>query len=636
MRPTDPFVPFLQHEDIRDRQVMVTNPSATVDDFLDAPDRAAMRHRFAFPRLRTFALVASLVASAFALRLFQLQIVSGAWYRDQAENNRVKREVILAPRGVLTDRFNQPLTTNEPAFYVTLTPNELPADPDRREQLLNAISGELSLPRASLDDQLRQLDAHGRRVLETDIIHDQAIRLLVRFARTPGVLVSLGGRRSYPLGVAAAHLIGYTSKPTSDEVRAGTPAIDSVGRTGLELQYQTTLAGVNGVREIERDSTNREQRVIATERPRPGKNIKLTIDAQLQAQLSDALDRMVQQTRSPGGAAVAIDPRNGEILALVSAPGFDTNALTRGLSPAAYEALISDPHLPLFNRAIAGEFPSGSTIKPFVAATALEEKILSAQTNILSTGGITVGQWFFPDWKAGGHGSVNVTQAIAESVNTFFYTIGGGTDSFRGLGIERMTAGVRRFGFGQTTQVDLPGEKSGFLPSKDWKERTKGERWYIGDTYHFAIGQGDLLVTPLQLANGVAAIANGGTLYRPHLVLAVSDAAHTVLQAVAPEVVERTVASGQNLATIRQGMREAVVSGSVRALANLPVPAAGKTGTAEFGSAGKTHSWFTAFAPYDQPTIALAVIVEGGGEGHLAALPVAQTMLSWYFTRRQP
>lgn len=636
MRPTDPFAPFLHHEDIRDRHVVVTNPSATVDDFLDAPDRAALRHRFALPRLRTFAFVAALVAAAFALRLIQLQLVQGASYRNQAENNRVKREVLLAPRGIITDRFNEPLTTNEPAFYVTLTPNELPAEPNRREQLLDAISRELSLPRASLDDQLRQLDAHGRRVLDADITHDQVIRLLTRFSRTPGVLVSLGGRRNYPLGAAAAHLIGYTSQPTSAEVRAGTPTIDSVGRAGLESQYQTTLAGGNGVREIERDSANREQRVIATERPTPGKNITLTIHAELQARLYDALNRMVKQARSTGGAAVALDPRNGEILALVSVPGFDPNALTGGLTPEAYGALVADPHLPLFNRAVAGEFPSGSTIKPFVAATALEEKIISAQTRILSTGGMTVGQWFFPDWKPGGHGSVNVTEAIAESVNTFFYAIGGGADSFRGLGIDRMTAGVRRFGFGRRTQVDLPSEKSGFLPSKDWKERTKGERWYIGDTYHFAIGQGDLLVTPLQMANGVAAIANGGTLYRPRLVQAVSDAGQTVIQTVAPEVLERNVASGRTLATVRQGMREAVVSGSARALAHVPVPTAGKTGTAEFGHEGKTHSWFAAFAPYDQPTIALAVIVEGGGEGHQAALPVAQTVLSWYFTRSQP
>lgn len=344
---------------------------------------------------------------------------------------------------------------------------------------------------------------------------------------------------------------------------------------------------------------------------------------------------MVAKTRSRGGALVAIDPRNGEILALASAPTFDNNLFTQQKDPAALAALFQDERNPLFFRPTDGQYPSGSTMKPFVASAALSLGVITPTTTVNSTGGIRVGQWFFPDWQSGGHGITNVRKAIAQSVNTFFYMVGGGGDGFQGLGVSRLVPFLARFGFGQASGIDLPGEAIGLLPTPEWKEETKNERWYIGDTYHLAIGQGDVLVTPLQMAVATAAIANGGTVYQPRLVTTVEDAAGR-RSALGPQTKGELVASSQTLAVVREGMRDGVLDGSSRAMQSLPVSSAGKTGTAQFGNGSATHAWFTAFAPYEDPTLAIAVVVESGGEGHAAALPVARDVIAAYFERERP
>ncbi|MBI3115212.1 MAG: penicillin-binding protein 2 [Candidatus Kerfeldbacteria bacterium] len=635
MKPHNPFEPFLPHEDIRSRRVVGWHRETTVDDFLDAPDRAAMKQRFAFPRLRLLSVLVLVTAVVFTFRLLQLQLVRGAELRDQSESNRVKRELLLASRGILFDRNHVPLTANHPRFTVTVIPAELAVEPATRATVLEALATIVGQPADDVRAALEHPGDDGRVELDVELTHEQAINLDVRFGDTPGIAVDAQPLRTYTLGPASSHLLGTLGKPTQEEVENGYAPVETLGKSGLEAVFEETLRGRNGVQDIERDSANREQRVIATERPRPGANLVLTIDGELQQHLYDELTAAIKRVHAPAGAAVAIDPRTGDVLGLVSVPGYDPNAFSRGLTPEAFAALSSDARLPLFNRAIAGEYPSGSTIKPFIAASALDERIITPSTSVQSVGGIQIGQWFFPDWKPGGHGTTDVRKAIAESVNTFFYMVGGGTDDFRGLGIETMTTHVRRFGFGSATGIDLPGERSGFLPSMAWKEEVKGDRWYIGDTYHFAIGQGDLLVTPLQLASGVATIANGGTRYRPHLVSAITSAEGETLKTFPPEVEDRRAAGTSSIGVVREGMRQTVLSGTAQSMQSVPVPVAGKTGTAQFGANDQTHSWLTAFAPYDEPTIALAVLVEAGGEGTDAALPVARSVLSWYFSRSQ-
>jgi penicillin-binding protein 2 len=287
---------------------------------------------------------------------------------------------------------------------------------------------------------------------------------------------------------------------------------------------------------------------------------------------------------------------------------------------------------PLFNRVAGGSYPPGSTIKPLLAAAGLAEGIISPETSWLSTGGIRVGQWFFPDWKAGGHGATDVKKALAESVNTFFYRLVGGDEGQSGLGPETAGEYLRAFSWGEITGIDLPGEVVGLVPTPAWKEETKHERWYVGDTYHLAIGQGDVLASPLQIAVATAAIANGGNVPTPFLVerqrtFAGNDVSHS------PQLRSMPVAE-QHLQTVREGMRQAVTAGSARRLLSLPISVAGKTGTSQFGGGDETHAWFTSFGPYEKPDLVVTVLLERAGGGEEAAVPIAEQIWRWWAERQ--
>jgi len=299
-----------------------------------------------------------------------------------------------------------------------------------------------------------------------------------------------------------------------------------------------------------------------------------------------------------------------------------------------FNQIYNDRQKPLFFRTIAGGYPSGSIIKPVIATAALEENIITPLTMILSTGGISYGSWFFADWKSGGHGMTNAIKALAESVNTFFYYVGGGYGNFKGLGPERIDKWLERFGIGKITGIDLFGENAGFVPTPQWKQSVHHEPWYPGDTYNLSIGQGDLLVTPLQVANYTSAIANNGTLYQPYLVKKIVQPDNQTISEIVPKILSSHLASSSSLEVVREGMRAAVTSGSARSLADLPIAVAGKTGTAQVE--GKSpHAWFTCFAPYDHPQIVLTILVENGVEGSAAAAPVAKEVLNWWAANRK-
>jgi penicillin-binding protein 2 len=347
------------------------------------------------------------------------------------------------------------------------------------------------------------------------------------------------------------------------------------------------------------------------------------------------MQKVMSNVGAAKATAVALDPRSGEILAFVNLPSYDNNLFSKGISGTDYANLLNNKNNPLLPRAIAGEYPSGSSIKPFIAAGALQEGNINENSTVNSTGGIKVGEWEFPDWKKGGHGITNVTKAIAESVNTFFYAIGGGYGNIKGLGPDRMKHYLNLFGFGEDTGIDIGGELPGSIPDPVWKEKTKNEDWYLGDTYHMAIGQGDTLVTPLQIANATCAIANGGKLYKPRFVHEVVDENDKVLEVKPPEIIRKGFISPSNMDIVKRGMRQTVTSGSARSLNNLPVAISGKTGTAQFGpDEKKYHGWFTSFAPYDNPKIALTILVEGAGGGDETAVPIAKEVYKWYFGNR--
>ncbi|MBM2820343.1 MAG: penicillin-binding protein 2, penicillin-binding protein 2, partial [Candidatus Berkelbacteria bacterium] len=293
---------------------------------------------------------------------------------------------------------------------------------------------------------------------------------------------------------------------------------------------------------------------------------------------------------------------------------------------------LDDPSKPLFNRAISGTYPSGSIIKPVIAAAGLEDGTITASTTINDPGEIKVGNYTYPDWKS--HGLVDVRKALAESCNVFFYSVAGGWDKIKGLGITKLDNYLKQFGFGEQTGIDIPGEARGIVPDPVWKEKVKKEMWYLGDTYHLGIGQGDFLITPLQMVNAVSAIANGGQLMKPQLVAKITDQDGNTIYETPKEIIRQGFINNDNVQIVREGMRQAVTTGSAQQLNDLPEMVAAKTGTAQFGNEDKTHAWMVSFAPYHNPEIAIIVLIEGGGEGYATAGPVTKQILNWYLANK--
>jgi penicillin-binding protein 2 len=423
---------------------------------------------------------------------------------------------------------------------------------------------------------------------------------------------------------------------------------------GVEATQESLLAGFKGSKHVEVNVFEREVAVIASRPPVQGHSIVLTLDLELQRQVERALREGMRIAGSPVGVAIAMDPRTGEVLALVSLPAYDNNLFSGGISYADYAALSSDPRYPLVNHAIGGQYPPGSTFKIISAAAVLEEGVVHRNSTVSCTGTMWLPSRIFPNdpryaqpfrcWNLAGHGALNVVGALRQSCNIYFYQVVGGFREQRGLGIEGLAHYAAMFGFGEPTGIQLAGEVGGLLPSERWKRQNYGEIWYTGDSYNAAIGQGYILSTPLQMLNATAAVANGGTLYRPQLVRQVIDADGRVVKALVPEPIRHVDVSPEYMALIGQGMREAVTFGTAWR-ARLPgVAVAGKTGTAEYFALDDegnvivdergyrpTHAWFAAYAPYEDPEIALVVFLAGGGEGSQTAAPVAADILRIYF-----
>lgn len=573
---------------------------------------------------------------ALVSRVVVLQVVRGSQYRLRSDSNRVRTVTNPAPRGAILDRSGKLLAENVPNLILTITPADLPKNAAEKQAVLETVASVANVP---VTDVVTALQSKQRRVTDPITIiehipYQQAMKDMIALANVPAAAVVAIPNRHYPAGEATAAILGYTGRISVDELsrQPEKNALDIVGKTGLESTYDDQLTGVDGLKSVERDVRNREQRVILQREPEPGKTLMTTIDLDLQQQLYQRLQAAIKSAKSPGGAAIALNPQNGEILSMVSAPTYDDNWFVESGHNQDITQALSSPAKPLLNRAITGQYPSGSIVKPIIAAAALAEHVITPNTTVLSVGGFKVGNDTFPDWKSGGHGVTNVTKAIAESVNTFFYAVGGGFDNITGLGVDRIVQYLKLFGWGKQLGVDLPSEADGFLPTKEWRTASRPSPWKLGDTYHLSIGQGDLEVTPLQVAAGISAVANGGTLYQPHLLKEVRSSENVLLETHETKVISNQLVSSSVLDTVRSGMREGVLAGSSRSLQSLPVTAGAKTGTAQFGRDGKTHAWFTVFAPFDHPVIAITVIVEAGGEGNATALPVAKDVLQWYFT----
>ncbi len=624
--------------------------SGLLDEIPDFSSADAERRRpvvgRAIPR-RRFTVWAVLLAISFAgltARAAQLQILQGAAYRAQADRNRIEEKVVPAPRGVITDRNGLVLAGNVPTFILTVRAAGLPsvpagADPwdlsraqQARDAVLDKAAALAGLQRADIDEVLSSFAdaAQDPVAVKRGLSYEAAMRIAVALPELPGFGLQTSAIRTYDTSaLSLGHVIGYTGAISADEERArkdqGYRPTDDIGKTGLEETEESRLRGTPGLTTYEVDAKGRQLKLVDQQAPVPGENLTLSLDLPLQRFVEQRLNQELQKAKVAKGAVVAIDPRDGAIRALVSLPAFDANQFVNGIGAGAYKALADDPAQPLFSRAVSGTYPAGSTFKPFVAYAALKEGVVNEHTSFLSTGGIRVGPWFFPDWKVGGHGITDIRKALAWSINTFFYIVGGGFENTTGLGVERITAYARTFGFGSKTGIELPGEAAGFLPSKEWKLEAKGQPWFVGDTYHLAIGQGDLLVTPLQIAGGLSVIANGGRRVTPHLVSDVDG--RPLPPAPAPDV----PFDAADIQIVREGMRQAVTDGSCHFLHDLPVPVAGKTGTAQPGGSVQTHAWFAGFGPYDAPNLAIVVLLENAGGGDVYAVPVAKDIFAWWF-----
>lgn len=568
----------------------------------------------------------------FLGRSAHLQIVQGKHFKALAEANQYRVARILSQRGMIYDRDGVILAKNVPSFMLTMTIADLPSDPQIRRQVFEKVSELSGLQPTDLDLLLTQYANIPTEFIpvKQHIPYERAMHLAIETKHLPGFTLQISQLREYPATTSSfSHILGYTGKISNEEYEElfseGYKPIDLIGKSGIEKSAESQLRGIPGEEVLEVDARGRSLAVVSKTNPIPGKDISLTIDAGLQSFIEGRMMAMFDRLNTSRGSVIALNPQTGEIYALVSLPAYDNNAFAKGISQDTYQALITDENRPLFSRAVSGEFSSGSTFKPFLAYAALAEGLINEHTSFVSTGGLRIGEWFFPDWRAGGHGVIDVTKAIADSVNTFFYIIGGGYDQFIGLGVSRMTDYARRFGFGEPTGIDLPSEGDGFLPSKQWKEEVKGERWYVGDTYHLSIGQGDFLTTPLQMARAMAIMANGGKLITPYLIQKTSAESSSLMEGLDREA----------LTIVRRAMRETVLNGSGRSLATLPVSVAGKTGTVQAPAQTRLNSWFTGFAPYENPEIAIVVLIEEGGESTDAAVPLAKEIFSWWFLSGQ-
>jgi penicillin-binding protein 2 len=593
-------------------------------------------------RVAAIFIVFAAVYLVIAFRVIYL-VSENVKFQALSENNSTRSLATPSPRGVIFDANGKQLVENVPDLKLAIIPSALPKDAIPREAELAAVASIIGTNKEEIE---AELDASKGKDYEPVVVgaalsHDQAVNLSIAEAEYPFIDIITGSHRFYTVSdtlPSFSQILGYTGKVGQSDLAnesAGYTPTDFVGKTGLESYYESRLRGDPKIETVQVDATGKEKKIIGIKDATPGLNLKLNIDADLTAVAEQSLQKELDALHLRRGVVVVMDAKGGAVRALVSLPSYSDNLFAAGISTNEYDKLSNDSDHPLFPRAISGTYPSGSTVKLVLSAGALTEGIITPETTVDSTGGIMYGgQWFFPDWKLGGSGITDVRKAIAWSVNTFFYMIGGGYQSFVGLGIERIDKYYALFGIGKKLGIDLPNEADGFLPTPQWKKQARGVEWYIGDTYHVSIGQGDLLVTPLQVAEWTAAVANGGTLWVPRVADAFVDDSGKVVQTIAPEAIRTNLVPDKNLQVIREGMRGTVTYGSAQSLKTALVNVAGKTGTAQWATGKANHAWFTGFAPYEDPQIVVTVLIEEGGEGSSTAVPVAHEILDWWAKNR--
>jgi penicillin-binding protein 2 len=568
-------------------------------------------------------------------RVLFLQIIQGERYTSLSENNRIRIKRIPGTRGMVVDRAGQLLVDSRPSFDLLFVPEDTD-DPENTLRVLARYLGRDEKELLTVLDENRKRPAFEELVLGRDVDWSTVVSVETHQLDLPGVSLRTRPRRSYAGGPMGAHVLGYLGEIGSSQLKIlkdqGYAIGDEIGQYGLERRWEEVLRGQSGGQQVEVDALGRRMRVLHEVPDVPGYTVHLTVDQQLQETAYEAL-------KGKEGTVVALDVNSGAILAMVSTPAFDPNSFARGIKAEEWRELIKDRLRPLSNRSTQGQYPPGSTFKIIMSIAGLEEGVLQPEARIFDPGFYSFGNRQFRDWKKGGHGSVDLHKAIVESCDVYFYQLG------PRIGVDKIAKWARAFGLGEKTGVALDDERGGTVPDSEWKRKRYRQPWYPGETVSISIGQGYLTVTPLQLANMIAAVANGGTLYRPRIVSKVESFDGTSIREYGPERIRTISLKPTTLELVRSGLSDVVngAGGTGGAARSSLVQIAGKTGTAQVvemkGGYVKTeqltyfnrdHAWFVSFAPVQNPQIAVAVLVEHGGHGGDAAAPVAKKVIEKY------
>jgi len=572
------------------------------------------------------------------LRLWHLQILSAENYRNMSENNRLRFVPVAASRGAIMDRSGKVLVSNRPSFSLAVIPQEV----SDKDGLLDRLSSLLGIDRAELEDRWKKARAKAKYypiVLASNISRDQVEIIEENRLRLPGIEIEMKPVREYSGNLLAAHLLGYIGEISEDEMdkeefeeyNLG----DYIGKNGIERSWEQELHGEDGGRQLEVDARGRVLRTISETYPKVGNSVVLTIDAAVQKQAEMAFG-------SQAGAAVALDVNSGEVLAFVSTPAFDP-ALFSGKMPAkVWQSYLDDKRHPLENKALTGQYPPGSTFKIITALAGLENGMINDSTSVNCNGSYSLGKSTFKCWNKRGHGTTSLKKSLRESCDVYYYQLG------ERLGVDLIAKTAQKFMLGAPLGIDLSNEKPGLIPTAEWKQKRFGKPWYHGESIPVAIGQGFVLMTPIQLASMISTVANEGTVYRPFLVKRIVDTEGKSLKEFKSEIIGQTGISADKFRLVKQGLFAVVnEAGGTGGMARLyDVRVAGKTGTSQVvklrdSKRGnpyqfKDHALFVAFAPYDKPEIAVAVVVEHGEHGGSAAAPIAGRMLRAYFDGKKP
>jgi penicillin-binding protein 2 len=585
------------------------------------------------PGRRRVIVMAGIVTTALLLivcQLWYLQVLEGGRFQEASDKNRIRIRPIAAPRGILFDRKGLPLVDNRPAFTLSLIPRELERDPIQRDATLGRLASLLQIPFAELQEAVLRvspdsiLPVRVRRGLSMDDV----ARVEEWKLELPGVIVEVEPQRAYPNSRFAAHLLGYVREASDEQLKQGRYRRgDMVGQSGLERLLDEFLRGKDGGERIEVDAMGRQMRMIQSTEPHPGAQVVTTVDRRIQEAAEKAME-------GHAGAVVVMDPRNGDILAMVSTPAFEIDRFTGTIDRTAWLRVIQDPEHPLLNRTIQSQYAPGSVFKIVVAAAGLQEGTIAPTDRTNCTGDFRLGEWTFKDWKAGGHGSVDLLEAMRHSCNIYFYEKG------LKIGGSVIAKYATAFGLGAATRIDLPGEKLGLIPQPKLRRDKRVGGWHAGETVNMSIGQGAVLVTPMQVARFMSAVANGGVLWKPRLVQRIERPEKGVVWSDGGTVIGHVELSPMVWAFLRHSLWSVVNENGTGAGARIAgLDVAGKTGTAQMiansrADKGQDHAWFASFAPVSDPEAVVVVLVERGGKGGQVAAPIARKVLNAIFMEK--